>query len=210
MLRIHTTAAIAVGLIGSILLGGSPSVGEEPPIDGERPPTTPTTSPVDLAAPTASVSPTGGPAGSVVTLSGTGCLAGGKEPGLLNFGFTRTEDGVLIDLSGLDGYPANDDGTWSFDTSIPTRLRTPDGALVDVEPGPHYELRAACIFNDRPDLWIFYPALAFEVTGAHTLRPSPETAAPGVTPGASSSSNPATASTPLPATPVEDDPPFTG
>jgi hypothetical protein len=209
MQRIHTTVVLAAGLIGSIVLGGSPSFGEEPPIDEKEPVVKET--PADQKPAIANLSPAAGPAGSEVTISGDSCLAG-EKPGSLNFGFTR--DGTEITFSGFDGYVANLDGTWSFATTVPLRMGGFDGNLP-VEPGVGYQFHAVCIFDEQPELWVWYEPMPFEVTVPRTFHPppagSPEAGAPGTpgTPGALSP-NPSTAATPAPATPIVGDPPYNG
>lgn len=208
MLRNHTTTALAVGLIGSILFGGSPSFGQEPP-GAEEPPLEEEEPPIDeppVGKPAiASVSPSGGAAGSTVTISGDSCLAG-NEPGLLNFGFTR--DGVEVDFTTLDGYPANEDGTWAIDTTVPTRMRGPEGLYEDVEPGAGYQFLAVCVFGGSPDLWVWYDPMPFEVVAPSILHPT-DPNAPG-TPGSPGFEASSTTATLSPATAIEGTPPFTG
>lgn len=179
-------------------------MGQEPPVDG--PPMV--EPPVDGKPAVASLSPTTGPVDSEVTITGDSCLAG-EKPGALNFGFTRKVDGTVFNLSPLDGYVANPDGTWSFSTTVPPELRDADGALQPLEPGPGYEFHAVCIFDEQPDLWVWYPPMPFEVTGPRTFHP-PSPGTPSAPGNPQSPSNPATSSTPSPATPIEDPPPFTG
>lgn len=189
---------------------------------------------VVLAAPayagepaTASMTPGHGPVGVAVTIQGTGCVVDG-EPGSLNFGFVNTRsDGPETTLSPYGGNEANPDGSWAFGVVIPAMLRTPDGGLVEVTPSPDYAVRAVCIFDGRPELWVWYPEMPFQVTDApFTPDPDPVTTPePGDKPPAENVTGPDRSggeqasgrggstvldATPIVATPLRRTPPYTG
>jgi hypothetical protein len=170
---------------------------------------------------TVKMTPDNGQVGASVTITGTGCLGDGK-PGSLNFGFIKTsEDGPETTLGGFGGNEANADGTWAFGVVIPGVMRSAGGDLVDVLPGPHYAIKAVCIFDGQPELWVSYPELPFEVTGPSSVTPGPgNTPTPDPDPkpsGEDTRSGPGSPSastglapTPIVATPIDDPPPYTG
>jgi hypothetical protein len=198
MLRIPIAAVV---LMGSVGLAGSTARAGEPA--------------------TAKLTPDNGAVGASVTITGTGCLGDG-HPGTLNFGFIKTsEDGPETTLGGFGGNQANADGSWAFGVVIPSVMRTAGGEVADVLPGPHYAIKAVCIFDAQPELWVTYPELPFEVTGPAGVTPDPGSIAtpdpdakpsdeaartdPG-SPSASTGLSP----TPIVATPIDDPPPYTG
>jgi hypothetical protein len=163
--RIATAAAAGVAVVA--LLGASPAGAQEfLPIE---------------------VSPTSGPAGTVVTVSGDGCIAEGT-PGVVDvvLFFEAAEDPVLVFSTTPEEVAA--DGSWS--TGFIAEATDPPGL---------YDVTATCFTDaEGADIVAEYDFATFELT-APTPTPGPTTP-PTV---------PVTPQAP-PATPVTGDPDFTG
>ncbi|HEY8543428.1 MAG TPA: hypothetical protein VIL36_00205 [Acidimicrobiales bacterium] len=151
------------------------------------------------------VSPTSGPPGTVITVSGTGCFQDGYPDRSVTVVFT---DGS----SGATAFTEPDDsGAWS------TQLTVPDTA----DPDATYEVTASCwgsILGDNGHVIIDYGPVAFDVTGGGTPpTTAPPTTQPPTTPEEPEEPGPSTPEepeaevpTPAPATPVVDTPNYTG
>ena len=116
-----------------------------------------------------SVSPTSGPAGTTVTISGDGCLYEG--PGDLE-AYLFTGDGTLLDV--WSGTVAQD-GSWSA-SIVPEATDAPG----------IYTLSATCYVSPESDqIVVDYDFVDFELTGAAPEAPvTPEAPAPAVAPAA--------------------------
>lgn len=132
------------------------------------------------------VSPTSGPAGSVIDVSGENCDL--EEP-VVYIDLVDVDTDEAVDS--VDAFP-DEAGSWAEE------LIVPEG----VDPNHDYVVEAACapFPGASPDLW--YESVDFEVTGdlTPTTGPSTPTTEPATT-------EPPTAA---PATPVVAEPAFTG
>jgi hypothetical protein len=141
---------------------------------------------------TLDVSPTSGPAGTVITVRGEDCNL--TDVGLVAV-LVNLEDEVP-EIGDMEVYP--DAGSWSAQPAVPQ----------DAAPGDEIVVRAACGYFDSPTseftLVFAYEPVTFHVTGAPTTAP-PTTPPPTPTPPA----GPAPAPAP-PAEPVVAEPTFTG
>lgn len=156
-------------------------------------------------APTVSVTPASGPAGTTVTISGDGCPGGDVLFGILRPYDEATGSSWPIVVNQVF---AEDDGGWSGEVVVPASSPFPDGdgGWVDTEvaPGDGYSASAIC-GTPSPETSFEYPRMPFEVTEGST----PTTTIPGPTTTTIPVWEPP-APTPPPATPISDDPPFTG
>jgi hypothetical protein len=140
---------------------------------------------------TIAISPTSGPIGTVIQVSGSGCLDGGVIVALLGVdpatGETTVVDALVVERA--------EDGTWSAELIVFDKMfRLAGPVQVDVVPGD-YTVQASC------DLDVTEP-LSFVVTGGGTAPPRTD---PPVIP-------PFVPVTPVaqPATAVPGDPDYTG
>jgi hypothetical protein len=122
-----------------------------------------------LAAPTMTVSPTSGPAGSNFSVTGTECpeigaAAVGRDSNANN----SIDEGEDLDV---DGAQANGNGTWTVSLTVPSGTAT--GALL---------VEGACVAYYQGGEFQ-YPDASFTVTGApsNTLTVDDNTVAPGQT-----------------------------
>jgi hypothetical protein len=141
------------------------------------------------------VSPPGGPPGTVMTISGEGCI-GEAAPGvvIVDLFFGEQEDPVLEFPTTSDEMA--DDGSWS--TGI---------IFEDTDPPGLYDVTATCVVDlESFEVIAEYEFATFELTAPQTPT-TPTTAPPSTTPV-----TPAPAPTPTaqPATPVVAQPTFTG
>lgn len=157
-------------------------------------------------APTMSISvtPTSGPIGTTVAVSGTDCAGDEVEFALLA-GTGIDDVTAIVDAWSME--PA-DDGSWSgellvYDTMIPA---TGDDAEIDVVPGGDYFVAAACVFYPTdapeapsPDEIIFSDTVGFDITGDGTAPRSDPPPATEIVPAQAQ-----------PATPVAGNPSYTG
>lgn len=167
-MRTKQIAALAgVGIAALAVLIGTPVGAEEDPLTDEP----------------MTISPTSGPPGTAIMVSGASCI---------NTGYThevrvtlRNDAGLAVDSA--QALPAPE-GSWS------TRLEVP----ADVDPSVDLEVSAYCGKRYVTGVMAVYRPAMFDVTAtpATTAPPTPTT-----TPGTP---------TPPPAVPLEDDPPFTG
>jgi hypothetical protein len=146
--------------------------------------------PAGAGAPQLEVTPTSGPVGTTITVSGNLC-----GDGLAEFTLYMDVDGDEPLVIAQDDLDAPMDGTWSGELVVPATATLPGGDTVDILPGDGYSIGATCTFSEQP---VKYDDVDFEVTGSPT--PTPSTTPPTTAP----------TSTPPPATPITDEPPFTG
>ena len=130
-----------------------------------------------------SVTPTSGPVGTTISVSGTDCDGGKVEFALL--AGSGLDD---IDAIGDSGFtePA-EDGSWSGELLVYSTMfaSTGDGGEIEVVPGGDYFVAAACLFYPTdvpeapsPDEIIFSEPVDFDVTGGGTVPrtdPPPDT-----------------------------------
>ncbi|HEX5947792.1 MAG TPA: hypothetical protein VFY82_16015 [Acidimicrobiales bacterium] len=151
-----------------------------------------------------SVTPTSGPVGTTISVSGTDCAGDEVEFALLA-GTGIDDITAIVDAWSME--PA-DDGSWSgellvYDTMIPAMG---DGAEIDVVPGGDYFVAAACVFYPTdvpeapsPDEIIFSDTVGFDITGDGTAPRSDPPPATEIVPAQAQ-----------PATPVAGNPSYTG
>lgn len=118
------------------------------------------------------VTPTDGPVGTAVSVSGTECTGDAVEYALL--AGTGVEDITAV-VDAWSTAPA-EDGSWSGELVVyDTMVSVADGAEVDVVPGGDYVVAAACAFYPddvteeiAPDHIVFSEPVDFEITGDGT------------------------------------------
>lgn len=185
-MRKSRVAAVAVGVVASVLLAGAPAGAQE----GE-PPELPLT-----------VTPTSGPAGTVVTVSGGDCVAEDEtfvEFALLTVDNESPEGPELVLVAREDAVPA-EDGSWSGELTVPE----------GVDPDAVYYVSAVCgveIGEEEAEGIAWYDYIEFDVTGGQPTTPPP-TVDPGVLPPVTPPV--AVAPTAAPAVAVVAQPTFTG
>lgn len=164
---------------------------------------------VALVAPPASagdgfgVNPTSGPAGTVITVSGTGCYEEGLPDRHVSIILTDGEEATAS-----SSVVPEDNGAWSGQLTVP----------AGADPAATYEVYASCwgsILGDNGQEIASYGPVAFDVTGDGTTP----TTAPPTTPTTAPPTEPTTptvpedpegSGAPPPATPVVRPPDHTG
>ena len=151
MMRTRISLAVG-GAAAALVLAGLPA-------GAQAPPTLPLT-----------VSPTGGPAGTVVSFSGEGCGNGGDEFSVVYS--LIPWDGVTFPIAVADGVAApGADGSWTGQVTVPEGL----------DPNLNYLATAVCVVEESEgqDTFAFYEAVPFDVTGGSpTVPPADPPAVP--------------------------------
>jgi cell division septation protein DedD len=161
---------------------------------------------VALASPPASagdgftVTPTSGPAGTVIAVSGTGCYEEGLPDRHVSIILTDGEQ-----ASASSSVVPEDNGAWSGQLTVP----------AGADPAATYEVYASCwgsILGDNGQEIVSYGPVAFDVTGGGTQPTTPTTATPTTQPPTETTdpTAPDGPETPPPATPVVRPPDQTG
>jgi hypothetical protein len=149
------------------------------------------------------VTPTSGPAGTVISVSGTGCY----EEGLPD----RHVSIILSDgeqASASSSVVPDDNGAWSGQLTVP----------AGADPAGTYQVYASCwgsILGDNGQEILAYGPVAFDVTGGGPAPTTPTTQPNEPTPTTQPPTEPTVPGEPEtpgppPATPVVDEPDFTG
>lgn len=164
-----------------------------------------------LAVPPASagdgftVTPTSGPAGTVISVSGTGCYEDGLPDTEVTISFG---DGESVGVSTM--IIPDDNGAWSGQLTVP----------AGVDPAGEYAVGGYCwgeILGDNGQMIREYASVAFDVTGDGPAPTTPEPTTPTTQPGPGPEptvpgepGDDPEVPTPPAATPVVDDPDYTG
>jgi hypothetical protein len=157
-------------VVGSEVPGPQPDPG---PADAAPSTTTPTTAPPAPAGPAPeppseahwSATPSSGPPGTVITVSGTGCTEHSAMAWLSNTteraGFNPTGPSVEA--------PTDARGTWTIRLTVPPEARNVD--VNDQAGSPEWLVHAGCFAGVAGPTFFYEPELGFDVTGPVFVPP---------------------------------------
>ncbi|HET6953375.1 MAG TPA: hypothetical protein VFI47_23555 [Acidimicrobiales bacterium] len=152
----RAAVAATTGLVVSALLAGAPVGAQSAPLP-------------------LNVSPTSGPVGTVVDISGSGCL-GPEGPGaVLVFALFQGEELPPVDADPANPVIANADGTWEFPVEI----------LPEAAEAGSFDIAARCTVNDASGTVIAeYARVPFTITDGTPTTEPPAPADPAPAPAA--------------------------